>query len=185
MLRDDLLDSALRTLNHDPTSSMATLATEAGISRATLNRQFSSRDTLLRELGERGLDRWEASLNASGVADVIAEGGSAEALRRAFESLIHRYVEDVDTFGFTLTETRLEAFPDLADRAEELGRREYDLYAAAQRAGVLRSDVTPQWISWSLFGLLVGARDGLRHGDLARRGLEDIAVSTFFGGCGQ
>lgn len=185
MKRDDLLDSALRTLNQTPTASMAMVAREAGISRATLNRQCASRDALLRELGERGVDRWEASLDASGVDKVVAAGDSADALRTAFESLIRRYVQDVDIFGFTLTETRLEAFPDLADRVTELERREQAWYAAAQQAGVLRSDVTPQWISWSLFGLLVGTRDGLRFGDLARRGLEDIVVSTFFAGCGR
>ncbi|WP_018157428.1 TetR/AcrR family transcriptional regulator [Demetria terragena] len=181
MARDDLIDSALATLNQSPSSSMADIAEAAGISRATLNRHFASRDALIGELGRRALDRWEGSLDDSGDRAAI-KSGDPSVLREAITTLLRHYVADAEIFGFTLTETRLDHIPDLADRARALERREQALISAAQRAGVLRSDVTPQWISWSVFGALVGTRDGLRFGDLARRGLEDTLVTTFLEG---
>lgn len=185
MLRDDLLDSALRTLNRNPAASMADIAEDAGISRATLNRHVASRDSLIRELGERNLDSWDASIDASGIEQVIADGGGADAIREALRGLLRAYVADTETYGFALTNPGLEQTADLAARVEVLNRREWAVFAAAQEAGVLRRDVTPQWIAWSIFGLLVGARDGLRFGDLPRRGLEEVLISTFLEGNGS
>ena len=92
---------------------------------------------------------------------------------------------DSDDFGFALTDT----LPALVRRptwpaSQELFDREVAFYAAAQRAGVLRDDVPPVWLGHAVYGLLVAAREALRLGDLPRRGLEDLVLTTLLAGSG-
>ncbi|MGE4428192.1 MAG: TetR/AcrR family transcriptional regulator, partial [Solirubrobacteraceae bacterium] len=109
---DPILVAALRALNADPTASMAQIAEAAGVGRATLHRHFASREVLLHEIGVHALDRWEASLRASGV--VVATGGDdADVHRTALRAMVERYVGDTETFSFALTSPELEAHPDL------------------------------------------------------------------------
>ncbi|WP_265445400.1 TetR/AcrR family transcriptional regulator [Flexivirga meconopsidis] len=177
----ELLDRAVAVLNANHGASMATIAEQIGISRATLNRRFASREDLLRQLGERATDRWERGLDAAD-AEAAAASGDASRIERALRTLIHEYVAEADEYGFALTDVFLEQVPELARRSEELTDRETALLAAGQRAGLLRSDVPVRWLGWSMFGQLVAARDALRFGDVGRRGLEDLVVTTLFEG---
>ncbi|ADB35208.1 transcriptional regulator, TetR family [Kribbella flavida DSM 17836] len=183
LTRDQVLHAAVRRLNSDPTTSMADLAAAIGISRATLNRHFASRDALLREIGERSLDHWDRSQRESGMAEA-AESGDPEAIRDCLRELTRWFVENAEEFAYALANNRLEAMPELVERADVLADREVEFYAAAQRAGVLRSDVPARWIEHTIYGLMIAAREGLRRGDVARRDLEGLVLSTFLTGTG-
>ncbi|NNG38709.1 helix-turn-helix transcriptional regulator [Flexivirga sp. ID2601S] len=181
METSELLARAVAVLNANHGASMATIAQQIGISRATLNRRFASREDLLRQLGERASDRWERSLE---IADADAAGASGDPARieRALHTLLREYVAEADEYGFALTDVFLEQVPELAGRSEELTRRETALLAAGQQAGLLRTDVPARWLSWSIFGQLVAARDAVRFGDLGRRGLENLVTTTLLEG---
>ncbi|WP_134767529.1 TetR/AcrR family transcriptional regulator [Nocardioides sp. 1609] len=179
--RDDVLAAAQRHLNVDARASMADLAGAAGISRATLHRHFATREDLLHELGTRSLDRWAASLVAAD-APGAAASGDAVRIRACLDDLVARYLADSDDFGFALTDPYLLSAPDLVERSDALVEREVALYVAAQAAGVLRADLPPRWISHALYGLLVAARDALLGGDLPRRDLDALVLSTFLTG---
>lgn len=179
--RDEVLAAAQRHLNVDPRASMAVLAAAAGVGRATLHRHFASRDALLHELGTRSLDRWEQSLDAAD-AEGAAASGTAATIEACVRDLFARYLADSDEFGFALTDSYLTSAPDLRARSDRLAERERDLLAAGQAAGVLRDDVPPRWLGHAVYGLLVAAREAVREGDVARRELDELVLSTFLKG---
>lgn len=181
--REDVLTAAQRQLNRDPAASMAAVAEAAGIGRATLHRYFTTREALLTEIGTRSLDRWEAQLEQRGVAAAV-ESGDPEQITACLAGLVDDYVADAEDFGFVLTDTYMCTSPPLVERSQRLASREAELYAAAQAAGVLRADVTPHWLGHAIYGLLVAARDALREGDVPRRGVGELVLSTFLTGAG-
>lgn len=181
MAHEEILAAAQRQLNLDPRASMADIAAAAGIGRATLHRYFSSRETLLEEIGTRSLDRWEQRLDAAEV-EAVAASGEAAPMARTLRELVSGFVADSDDFGFALTDQFLAGEAALVERTEALFAREVGFYEAAQRAGVLRSDVTARWLGHAVYGLLVAARDALRAGDVPHRDLDSLVISTFLEG---
>lgn len=180
---EEILAAAQRHLNIDPRASMAVIASAAGVGRATLHRHFASRDDLLRELGTRSVDRWESSLDSVDVGGTAASG-DAGLISGCLRELLAHFLRDSDDFGFALTDSYLTSDDDLLARSDALVDRETALYTAAQRAGVLRDDVSPRWLGHAVYGLLVAAREAVRDGDVARRDLDAMVISTFLDGAG-
>lgn len=176
--RDDVLDAALVQLNRNSASSMVELADAMGISRATLNRHFDTRQALIEELAERGLARWEQAQVAAGILDVE----DRDAVETAMIALLRRYVGDAHEFGFLLTDIIVEQVPELAARTDHLVNREADFFARAQAVGLLRRDMPARWFAYTSYGVLVAAREALRAGDVAARGLDDLVITTFLQG---
>ncbi|WP_322920791.1 TetR/AcrR family transcriptional regulator [Nocardioides renjunii] len=181
--RDDVLRAAQRVLNADPAAPMSAVAEAAGISRATLHRHVDSRESLLVELGTRSLDRWERRLDDVDVEALAAEAAPA-SLRASLETLVLGYVDDSDAFGFALTDQVILANAELVERTQALAGREAVLFAAAQRAGVLRTDLPLRWLGHAVYGLLVAAREAVRIGDVARRDVGHLVLSSLLTGVG-
>ncbi|MEQ6903800.1 TetR family transcriptional regulator [Nocardioides sp. YIM 152588] len=180
--RDTVVVAAQRLLAVEPTASMAQIAAAAGVGRATVHRHFASREDLLREIGLRSLERWERSLSA---AEAAAAGArDAAALRTVLVGMLERYVEDAEEFGIALTDPTVVSDAGLRQRSEALFAREIALYAAAQRADVLRSDMPARWFAHAVYGLLVGARDALVAGDVTRRDARMLVCTSFLEGGG-
>jgi AcrR family transcriptional regulator len=179
--RDETRDAARRHLNEDPTLSLGDLAARMGIARATLHRHFSTREALLTEIGRASLDSWEASQRRCEQQAAI-DSGDPGRLRACVEAHLRDCVVDAEEFGFALTDHFLSHSAELVERAAALERLDVALYAAAQQAGVLRPDLPAAWLSHAVWGLMLGSRNALRGGDVARRQLEDIVVSTFLDG---
>ncbi|MFE3449901.1 TetR/AcrR family transcriptional regulator [Nonomuraea sp. NPDC059194] len=181
---DQIVTAAIHHLNDNPTASMAELAEAAGVSRATLHRHFSSRDDLLVALGSRALERWEQAQESVAITAAARESDPGR-LREALRELATGLVDVADEHGFALTDHAMSVHPDLLRRADELEEREIALFAAAQRAGLLRADLPVRWISNTWYGLLVAVRESLRRGDVARRDVAGLLVDTFFAGTGR
>ena len=179
--RDDVLGAAQRMLNADPAASMAGIAEAVGISRATMHRHFESREALLVELGTRSLDQWERRLDDAAVEEVAATGDRA-ALRAVLETLVLGYVDDADDHGFALTDHVILANAALVERTQQLADRESVLFAAAQEAGVLRADLPLRWFGHTIYGQLVAGREAVRLGDIARRDVAHLVLSTLLTG---
>ncbi|MFC5751942.1 TetR/AcrR family transcriptional regulator [Actinomadura rugatobispora] len=185
---ETILAAATRHLNRDPGASMADLAKAIGISRATLHRHFATRETLLHHIAERALDRWERVQDEAEIDDAAASGDPAR-VAASLRALLRGFLPLIDEHGFALTVHLVAAYlaadvSALEERSERLEEREIALYAAAQRAGVLRADLPARWVSDALFGLLIGLRDGLARGDVAPRDIERLLFTTFFDGVG-
>lgn len=179
--RDEVLDAAQRCLNADPTASLGEVAGAIGIGRATLHRHFASREALVHEIGQRALDRWERSQRDADMATAAASGDAA-TIAACLRTMLTAFVQDADDLAYALTDHCMVSMPDLAARMAVLQEREVAFFAAAQEAGVVRRDVPAAWLSHTASGLLIGSREALRAGDVARRGLAELVVSTFLDG---
>ena len=179
--RNDVLGAAQRLLNSDPGASMSTIAEAAGVSRATLHRHFDSREALLVELGTRSLDQWEQRLDDAD-AEGVAASGDADRIRTAIQSLVLGYVDDADDHGFALTDHVILANAAITERTQRLADREGVLLAAAQAAGVLRADLPLRWLGHAIYGQLVAGREAVRLGDVARRDVPRLVLSTLLTG---
>ncbi|WP_232680318.1 TetR/AcrR family transcriptional regulator [Nocardioides sp. R-C-SC26] len=179
--REEILSAAQRHLISEPTASLGDLASAAGIGRATLHRHFASRDELLVEIAERSLDRWQERLDHVDV-EAVAASGDGERIRACLIELMHAYVLDAEEFGVALTDHVATHTRALRERCDALLDREVLLHAAGQETGVLRRDVPARWIGHAVYGLLVAARDALEAGDVARRDLPDLVLTTLVDG---
>lgn len=179
--REQLIESAGRTLNARPRATLADIAREAGISRATLHRHVENRDDLMQQLGEHSLRLWDDSLTEAR-ADEAATSEDPAVVRAAVEALVRSYVRSVELFGFTLTDPFFEDAPGLVEQGEELEGREQALLARAQELGLLRRDVPVAWLSSWIFGLLVAARDATRRGQVGLRAVESLVLTSFVEG---
>ena len=179
--RNDVLGAAQRLLNSDPGASMSTIAEAAGVSRATLHRHFDSREALLVELGTRSLDQGEQRLDDAD-AEGVAASGDADRIRTAIQSLVLGYVDDSDDHAFALTDHVILANAAIIERTQRLADREGVLLAAAQAAGVLRADLPLRWLGHAIYGQLVAGREAVRLGDVARRDVPRLVLSTLLTG---
>ncbi|MGH8792350.1 MAG: TetR/AcrR family transcriptional regulator [Stackebrandtia sp.] len=166
MGRQEIAHAALRLLNAKPTASMAEIAAAGGVSRATLHRHFAGREDLVIHLGWMSIDSWRQALDESGIDEATASG-DPEQIRVSASALCSTLVRDAEEFGFTLTEPSLDDHAEIIAAAETEREREFRFIAAAQKAGVLRADMPVAWIDNALFGLLVGLRESMRHGEIA------------------
>jgi len=182
--RDQLLDAALTALNRQPTATMAEIATAVGSSRATLHRHFSSREALIAEIAVRAVDRWELTQEQAGIREA-SESTDSAVIRAALDALLRQYALDAADFGIVLTDDFAASVPEMTERGHAIVEREVVFYAQAQRVGVLRSDLPARWIADVVYGLMVSARESMRWGNVARRDLSDLVVSTFFAGVGR
>lgn len=181
---DRLLSAASDALNADPAATMGQIAAAAGVGRATLHRHFATRDDLIVAVGDFALDRWEATLHASGAVALDADT-PAERHREVLGDLVRRFVADAGEFSFAMSNPDLEHHPALVDRVGALIALDVRMLSAAQAAGVLRDDMPPEWIDHVLFGLLRAAVDAERYGDVAPRAIPDLVASTFFAAVGR
>lgn len=182
--REHLLDAALTALNRNPTATIAEIAAAVGSSRATLHRHFSSREALIAEIAQRAVDRWELTQEQAGIREA-SESSDGAVVDAALRELLRQYALDAADFGIVLTDDFAASAPELTERALAIVEREVAFYAQAQRVGVLRSDLPARWIADVVYGLMVSARESLRWGNVARRDLSDLVVSTFFAGAGR
>ncbi|MER6590304.1 helix-turn-helix domain-containing protein [Micromonospora purpureochromogenes] len=161
--RRTLLEAAADALARSPGASMAQVAQAAGLARATLYRHFSSRQELLAAM------RAEALVRA---ADAIAgsrldEGTALEGLRRAVEALVSLGVR----FRALLLEGADLDATFLQQRAEVLAPLKA-VVRRGQEAGLIRSDLPPEWVVTAMASMLVA---GVRAS--AGRGFDDSRVA--------
>ncbi|NUR89996.1 MAG: TetR/AcrR family transcriptional regulator [Nonomuraea sp.] len=175
MTREQLMTAAIQRLNEDPTASMGQLAEAVGVSRATLHRHFSSREELMVALGHRALDQWERAQDEAGIT-------RPDDLAGALRALLLGLIDCADEYGFALTDYATAVHPDLQRRSDELEEREIAFYEAAQAAGLIRAGLPVRWVSNVVYGLLVGVRESLRRGDVARRDVPRLLLETFHRG---
>ncbi|HEX5994423.1 MAG TPA: helix-turn-helix domain-containing protein [Jiangellales bacterium] len=166
-----LLEAAADALARTPRASMAQVARAAGLARATLYRHFSSRKELVAAI------RAEALVRA---ADAIAEsrpeeGTALEGLRRAVEALALLGVR----FRALLLEGADLDVTFLQQRAEVLAPLQA-VVRRGQEAGLIRSDLAPEWVVTAMASLLVaGVRTSTDTGDGR---VADIVFSTLTNG---
>jgi len=172
--RDYVLRSAAALLTRKSTATMDEVAKAAGISRATLHRQFAGRDTLVRALESLGIEECEAAL----VAARLDDGAAQEALRR----LVMELEGAAGLLAFLYSENQLFEGEDRNEGWARLDDRIAALFRRGQQSGEFRIDLTPAWLTEALYGLIASGAWAVTEGRVAGKDFHYMIVELLLGG---
>ncbi len=170
-----ILEAGFAVLSRNPGANVAEVASEAGLTRATLHRYFPSRQTLVEALAERALQEMEDAV-ATACAEVTSAG---EGLEKSMFALIPLG----DRHGFLAHE---QFNHDDAVQAEfdRIQADTIEWIEAAKREGVFDPHVPTDWINHAYDYLLYGAWDSVRRGETTARQAAGLAWRTLTTGLG-
>lgn len=152
-----ILETATQLLAARPSASMAEIAANAGVHRATVHRHFACREDLVAAIRREAM---EDTVRAVETAVAAAPGSAADRL----EALTLAMLASADRY-------RLFAFTTWRDdhtvaRAEHLQAVFADLLAAGQAEGDLRDDVDPAQLGVAFGGLVMAALPAIAAGEM-------------------
>jgi AcrR family transcriptional regulator len=168
-----ILQAAIDCLSADPDSSMADIARQAGVVRATIYVHFPTRELLLAAVTHHAIDD---------VAQVIAsaspdEGDPVDALRRVISAAWRTLGQ---YHALVAINTRLP-HDDLHRRHESALSALEPLIVRGQKTGAFRADVPPSWHLATLLALTHGAIGELNGGRIDENQVEHALVESIVG----
>ncbi|MEU5511055.1 TetR/AcrR family transcriptional regulator [Streptomyces fungicidicus] len=172
--RDQVLRSAAALLTRKSTATMDEVARAAGISRATLHRQFAGRDALVRALEALGIAECVAALEAARPD----EGPAADAVRR----LVAEVEPHAPLLAFLYTENQLFEGEEQNGDWAAIDERIAALFRRGQASGEFRIDLTPAWLTEALYGLLASGAWAVAEGRVAPKDFTHMIVELLLGG---
>ena len=172
--RDHVLRSAAALLTRKSTSTMDEVAKAAGISRATLHRQFAGRDALVRALEALGIAECESALDAAR----LDEGPAADAVRR----LVRAIEPAAGLLAFLYSENQLFEGEQQNTGWNRIDQRIAALFRRGQSSGEFRIDLTPVWLTEALYGLLASGAWAVQEGRVAANDFTHMIVELLLGG---
>lgn len=172
--RDHVLRSAAALLTRKSTATMDEVAKAAGISRATLHRQFAGRDALVRALEALGIEECEAALDAAALDD----GTATDAVRR----LVREVEPAAGLLAFLYTENQLFEGEEQNAGWTRIDDRIAALFRRGQLSGEFRIDLTPAWLTEALYGLLASGAWLVQSGKGAPKDFQHMIVELLLGG---
>ncbi|WP_221358716.1 TetR/AcrR family transcriptional regulator [Streptomyces beigongshangae] len=172
--REHVLRSAAALLTRRSTATMDEVARAAGISRATLHRQFAGRDALVRALEELGIQECEAALDAAR----LDEGTARDAVRR----LVREFEGAAGLIAFLYTENQLFEGEEQNAGWARVDARVAALFRRGQESGEFRIDLTPAWLTEALYGLCASGAWAVSEGRVAAKDFQYMIVELLLGG---
>ncbi|MEV2215125.1 helix-turn-helix domain-containing protein [Streptomyces sp. NPDC050997] len=172
--RDHVLRSAAALLTRKSTATMDEVAKAAGISRATLHRQFAGRDALVRALEALGIEECEAAT----VAARLDDGPAQEALRR----FVRELEGAAGLLAFLYSENQLFEGEEQNAGWSRLDARIAALFRRGQSTGEFRIDLTPGWLTEALYGLMAAGAWAVTDGRVAPNDFTHMITELLLGG---
>ncbi|MEV0224994.1 helix-turn-helix domain-containing protein [Streptomyces sp. NPDC050704] len=172
--REHVLRSAAALLTRKSTATMDEVAKAAGISRATLHRQFAGRDALVRALEELGIQECEAALEAAR----LDEGPAPDAARRVVKEL----ESAAGLLAFLYSENQLFEGEARNEGWDRLDARLGALFRRGQQSGEFRIDLTPAWLTEAVYGLMASGVWAVAEGRVAAKDFHHMVVELLLGG---
>ncbi len=175
--REAILLAAVDLYSRNARASLDEVAAAAGVSRATLFRQFADRDDLVRVAGLEALDDLEASLAA---ADLKRGTPEARLLR-----LLGVLVPAGQRLRFVFASGDMVDDPRLAAASDRLDRYIGPVVRAASKGGVIRPDVDEAWFAEVFEALLFACWTTVAKGAMAPADAPGVLARTLIDGFGQ
>lgn len=169
-----VIEAATRLLAVNPRASMHEIAAASGVSRTTLHRLYPSREALIEAIGLVAADQ----ITAAFVAARLDEGTVVAALERLIEAVVPL----VHQFAFLISETQIQESSGMIERDRALQRQAEAFFRRGQAEGDFRFDLPAAWLAYALSGLLLGAAEGVRQGDVAPRETARLILEIFLRG---
>lgn len=168
-----LLAAAADELAHNPDSSMADVAHAANLTRATLYRHFSNRQTLLKAIQAEALTRASETL----IACRLDEGNALEVLGRVIGSLGKHGMR----FRIILMRAPDHNARFLTQRDQVLAPL-VEVVKRGQAEGDIRADLSPEWIVTAMASLLISAVRAAHTAQHSDAEVSDVIFRTLVGG---
>lgn len=166
-----ILAAAPETLAGDPDASMAEIARQAGVVRATIYVHFPTRESLLDAVMERA------------VADVANAMTAAEPQRgqpkEALERVLRATWKELGRFHSLLAiNTNRLSVEELRRRHLPMTTQLEPLIERGQKQGVFRSDVPASWHAAVIRSIVHTASAELRSGRVSEADVESMLLTT-------
>jgi AcrR family transcriptional regulator len=169
-----VLRTGARLLAEDPSTSIAAIASAAGVDRATVHRRFTTREALLSAVFQAKLDSAELVLDQAR----LTEAPVAVALHRYVEAIIPVSREwPLNTHHMMRQDPAANA-----RRTQQSARLDAFIERAAEE-NFLRADVSPAWARAVLDQLVESAAH--RFPEIEPPQAADMVVDTFLRGVGK
>jgi len=166
-----ILEAAARVLGRRPDASMADIADEAGLGRATLYRHFPTRDSLLQGAQQAGIAEMTEGIEAANLGELTVE--------RAIARLISVFMRTGAKYAAFINQG--EEHPDSVDK-ERVIRPVRDVIDRGVREGVLRAD-PPADVLFEMFTALLERSLRLTvSGTITPEAATDAVVDLFLDG---
>lgn len=175
--RAAILASALETLAADPNASMATIASNAGIGRATLHRHMASRKELIVILALDAIAQTDRACDAIDYLQQPAIDALAQTLH-AIAPLGSRY-------AFLVTQPEAYAVPEVERELQRQHGAMLSLIKACQQQKSLRSDIPATWINAALDALIYATWTEIAAGRLDQAKAGSQVFDTLTRGCAE
>ena len=168
-----LLAAAADVLARDPDSSMADVAQAANLTRATLYRHFSNRQTLLKAIQAEALTRASETLLACRLDD----GNALEVLGRVIGALGKHGMR----FRIILMKAS-DSSPRFLTQRDQVLAPVVEVVKRGQLEGDIRSDLSPEWIVTAMASLLIAAVRAAPTTKQSDVDVSDLIFRTLVGG---
>ena len=169
-----ILRATVRVLNRSPGASLAEIAENSGIGRATVYRYFPNREELLEELALESIRLCDQALQGVGEN----AGGAAQTLRLTLEALTPL----AHHLHFLSVEYGVIKNPEVARGYERQTRETLELLEAMKAEGSLSLDIPTTWARIALDHLLYGAWEAVEAGEIAPKEAANYIYRTFIHG---
>jgi AcrR family transcriptional regulator len=170
----EVLDSAIPVLAKDRGASMQTIATRAGISRATLVRLFPTRQHLVQAMAEKILADCERVLAA-------AEAETAP-MEQVLAAVVAAYPAFAQLWNLVYVEPDVLGVPEASGRAEAVFTRTVEFVQRGQNSELLRNDMPATWLASTFCGLAETAWELTLEGHMGARQAPDFITAILLHG---
>lgn len=174
--RDAIIEAAFSVFSKNPSAALSDVAERAGVGRATLHRQFASRDDLMRELSKIASKEMDEAVETA-CADATSY---SEIARLALQALIPLG----DRHGFLA----LETFADDPEMQAEYAREQQEtaeMVDAAKGEGLFDTSVPTSWIVRAFDNLLYVGWESVNAGETTHEQAASLAWRTLIHGLGR
>ncbi|MEX0343955.1 MAG: TetR/AcrR family transcriptional regulator [Rhizobiaceae bacterium] len=173
--REAIIEAAFQVFNETPGAKLEDVAARAGVGRATLHRHFSSRETLMIELGRQAVRELDVAIEeATKPAQTYSEG-----LRLALAAMV-----PLAQRQWFLSHEPVDRDPEIAGANEKGSEELKAAIEAAKSEGAFGADVPTGWIASAYENLTYAAWTMVRDGEATLSQAADLAWRTLTKGTG-
>jgi TetR/AcrR family transcriptional repressor of mexCD-oprJ operon len=174
--RDAILAAAMTSMLKNPSATIDDVVAAAGVSRATVFRQFPTRTDLVRAVAVSALAGLERSLQ-----EFEHQPGDA---RQRLQSLLRVLMAHGEQLHFLIVAVELYDDAEVVAASNALDRYLVPVFDDAVAAGILRADVPRAWV-WSVVDAVIfAAWHEVQRGTLGREQAVELVEDTLLRGLG-